>query len=138
MKMVDGVTHRNKAKRSDTGQRLVRAGNQNSVIGWRRSFASVHQESIRIWACRRSDTGQTNYMKDGGILSEATTGVGMLVEQFLDKKSDSPFLRSAASHLDTAAEGHWERAMVRTTICGTIAHWLCFGVVPQLATNYHK
>lgn len=57
--------------------------------------------------CRREDSAQTNYTEGGQLNSEATTGVGMLVEQFLNKRSDSPFLKTAATHLDTVSQDRW-------------------------------
>jgi hypothetical protein len=50
--------------------------------------------------------GRTAYLGNGQI-TEATTGVGMLVHQFVLHRPDSPLIKAAAPHLATYAEQHW-------------------------------
>jgi hypothetical protein len=50
--------------------------------------------------------GRTMYVR-GQLLSEATTGVGMLVHQFLLETPDSALVRMAAPHLADHAEKTW-------------------------------
>ncbi len=52
-------------------------------------------------------TGQTRY-QGGNTSSEATTGVGMLVRQFLLDQADSPMVDKAAGFLADLAERRWK------------------------------
>jgi hypothetical protein len=50
--------------------------------------------------------GRTGY-NDRNVLTEATTGVGMLARQFLLGEPDGPLVRDAADYLADYAEEHW-------------------------------
>lgn len=54
----------------------------------------------------KDQSGQTGYQAGAGMLSQATTGVGMLVHHFLRERSDTPLVQAAARTLAAAAEGN--------------------------------
>ena len=54
-------------------------------------------------SCERPD-GRTAYQQAGNVQTEATTGVGMLVHEFLLHKPDSPLVKLAAPYLAGYAE----------------------------------
>ena len=59
-------------------------------------------------SCEIGD-GRTGYMSDGGVLGDATTGVGMLVHQFILERPDSPLVKEGALYLANVAERSWKR-----------------------------
>ncbi len=56
--------------------------------------------------CETRSNGRTGYMK-GTVITEATTGVGMLVHHFLLEKSDSDLVKAASAYLAGYAEKTW-------------------------------
>ncbi|MFH1267448.1 MAG: hypothetical protein ABIK89_17125, partial [Planctomycetota bacterium] len=60
--------------------------------------------------CEMGRDGQTHYQCSGGLNTQATTGVGMLVHQFLLGQPDSPLVQEAAHFLAQYAEATWGRA----------------------------
>lgn len=56
---------------------------------------------------RRGQNGVTNYTADGHLITQATTGIGMLVHHFLLERSDTPLVNKAAGHLARVAERTW-------------------------------
>ena len=60
--------------------------------------------------CAVGRTGQTAYTAHGDGHSMAMTGVGMLVQEFLLGRRDSPLVKAAALTLADAAEQSWGRA----------------------------
>jgi hypothetical protein len=62
-------------------------------------------KAVRYFKTCETGEGQTAYTAGGGLNSEATTGVGMLVHHFLIGKSDTPLVKAAAKHLAGVAEG---------------------------------
>jgi hypothetical protein len=90
-----------------------------SVSGWqvlalktaREAKIAVHQGCLDkceqfFKSCERPD-GRTAYQKAGSFNTEATTGVGMLVHEFLLRKPDSPLVKLAAPYLAGYAERTW-------------------------------
>ena len=61
--------------------------------------------------CEIGSSGQTGYMP-GQVLSDATTGVGMLVHEFILEQPDSPLVRSGAKYLAGVAERSWKGPVV--------------------------
>jgi len=62
------------------------------------------------------DNGRTAYMKAGvskSLQSEATTGIGMLVRQFLLNDPDAPMIHEAAAYLAALAEQYDRAGIVR-------------------------
>lgn len=57
-------------------------------------------------SCRKSD-GQTGYQAGGGLISQATTGVGLLFEMFMRPEPDREFVEKAAGFLADYAEKEW-------------------------------
>jgi hypothetical protein len=57
--------------------------------------------------CEIGASGRTGYMP-GQVLSDATTGVGMLVHEFILEQPDSPLVRSGAKYLADVAEHSWK------------------------------
>ncbi len=78
-------------------------------------------EKIRRFydANRAPENGRTRY-QDHGVETEATTGMGMLVRQFLLEEPDAPLIQLAASFLADEAEKRW---------AGGVAPW------PDLGAN---
>jgi hypothetical protein len=56
--------------------------------------------------CEIGDRGRTGY-QDSSQITEATTGVGMLVHQFVLHEPDSPLVKAAAPFLANFADQHW-------------------------------
>ena len=87
-----------------------------SVSGWqvlalktaKQAKISVSDQCVRkvevfFKSCELRD-GRTGYMRSGESLSDATTGVGMLVHQFILDRPDSPLVKAGASYLADVAE----------------------------------
>jgi hypothetical protein len=53
------------------------------------------------------ENGRTKYQAKRGVVTEATTGVGMLARQFLFDKPDDPLIGDAARFLAAHAEAQW-------------------------------
>jgi hypothetical protein len=58
-------------------------------------------------SCEINQNGRTSYMAGNSGGSDAITGVGMLVHEFLLDQVDSPLVTSAASYLAGVAERQW-------------------------------
>jgi hypothetical protein len=99
----------NRAERSDT-----------SVSGWQvLALKSAREAGIRIddqtvgqvteffETCENPSTGRTGYTNAAQALTEATTGVGMLVHEFLLKEPESPLVKRASEFLADMAEQRW-------------------------------
>ncbi|MFO0872228.1 MAG: carboxypeptidase regulatory-like domain-containing protein [Pirellulales bacterium] len=56
-------------------------------------------------SCQIGRTGRTAYTSSGQFISEATTGVGMLIEQFLLGRPDAEYVRLGADYLAKQADG---------------------------------
>lgn len=62
--------------------------------------------------CEVGNSGRTAYMP-GHVLSDATTGVGMLVHQFILEQPDSRLVREAAEYLADEAQRSWKGPAIR-------------------------
>jgi len=58
-------------------------------------------------SCEMGQHGRTAYMADKTEVSEATTGVGMLVHEFLLHRPRSPLVQAGARHLARFAQETW-------------------------------
>ncbi|MGA2618165.1 MAG: prenyltransferase/squalene oxidase repeat-containing protein [Thermoguttaceae bacterium] len=97
-----------------------------SVSGWqvlalkaakRARVAEVGQQCVEqveqfFRRCETGPAGQTGYMP-GQILTPATTGVGMLVHEFILERPDSPLVQQGAKYLADLAEQSWRGPVVR-------------------------
>ena len=54
-------------------------------------------------------TGRTGYTSASSFITEATTGVGMLVQYFLEEKIDADFLTAASNYLAGYAQKSWPK-----------------------------
>jgi hypothetical protein len=68
-------------------------------------------------SCETAD-GRTGYQSRGGMLGDATTGVGMLVHQFILERPDSPLVKQGASYLANVAERQWKRPSAASLLGG--------------------
>lgn len=86
--------------------------------------------------CEMGNQGRTGY-NGSAPLTDATTGVGMLVHQFLLKDPDADLVKQAAPYLAKQAEELWGRKGTCRTIttCGITAPWPCAwrAAIPGLA-----
>lgn len=101
----------NRAERSDT-----------SVSGWQvLALKSAREAGIHIddqtvahvteffETCENPSTGRTGYTNAAQAMTEATTGVGMLVHEFLLKEPDAPLVKKASEFLADMAEQRWAK-----------------------------
>jgi hypothetical protein len=115
------VKYLEKAQHDDGGWRYndsVREASDTSVSGWvvlalksaKEADASPDpaglDRAIRYFKTCEFGDGQTGY-QGRNMISEATTGVGMLVQHFLVGKSDSSLVKVASKHLAGYAEQTW-------------------------------
>ena len=59
--------------------------------------------------CEIESEGRTRYMANRGVGTEATTGAGMLVHQFLSNQPEPPLLTLASARLVRFAADNWTR-----------------------------
>jgi hypothetical protein len=62
--------------------------------------------------CELNDHGRTAY-QPGSVITNATTGVGMLFHQFILERPDSPLVKEAAKYLADLAEGSQDNPVPR-------------------------
>ncbi len=105
----------------DGGWRYNPRGNSDtSVSGWQvLALKSAREAGIKVSdecvdkvrkffrSCEERDEGRTGYTGPGNHISDATTGVGMLVHQFLLGDPDADLVKKAASYLANQAERMW-------------------------------
>ena len=134
-----------KHQHSDGGWRysdLKQENSDTSVSGWQvLALKSAHGADIPFsdectqkvkyffQRCELGDHGRTGY-QPGQQITHATTGVGMLVHQFLLNDPDADLVRQAAPYLADQAERLWGSpdpgaAGRAITTCGTTAPWQC-------------
>jgi len=90
-----------------------------SVSGWqvlalktaKQAKISVSDHCVRkieqfFKSCELGE-GRTGYLSNGEVMSDATTGVGMLVHQFILERPDSPLIKEGALYLADVAERSW-------------------------------
>jgi len=95
------------------------APSDSSVSGWQvLALKTAREAGIEIdrkcvsqaerffESCETRENGRTGY-QFGRVNTEATTGVGMLVHQFLLNRPDSPLVQQAAPYLAQYAERTW-------------------------------
>jgi uncharacterized protein YfaP (DUF2135 family) len=91
-----------------------------SVSGWqvlalktaKEAGIEVNEQCLELTkrffeTCEVGETGQTGYTAHSGPHSHATTGVGMLVHEFLLAKNDSPLVVKGSEYLAGQAEQMW-------------------------------
>ena len=105
----------------DGGWRYTPTGNSDtSVSGWSvLALKSAREAGIKIsdecvgkvrkffQSCEERSNGRTGYTGPGQHISDATTGVGMLVHQFLLGEPDADLVKKAAPYLADQAELAW-------------------------------
>lgn len=106
----------------DGGWRYTPQGDSDaSVSGWavlalksaREAGIKVNDECIErvrkfFRSCEMGNSGRTGYRYQGqSVISDATTGVGMLVHQFLLDDPDAELIKRAAAYLADQAEHNW-------------------------------
>ena len=93
-----------------------------SVSGWqvlalhaakRARIVEIREECVRqveefFRRCELGQSGRTGYMPRSN-LTDATTGVGMLVHEFLLEQPDSPLVKQGAEYLADRAEQPWKK-----------------------------
>lgn len=93
-------------------------GGDMSVTGWqvlalksgKEARLDVSPECVAdierfLAKCRIGRTGRTGYTSANAMISEATTGVGMLIDQLFLDQGDSEVVKSGAEYLAKKAEG---------------------------------
>lgn len=117
------IRHIEQAQHYDGGWRYTNdksEGSDTSVSGWQvLALKTARDADIPVdpncldnverffKSCEHGENGRTGYTGPGAFVTDATTGLGMLVHQFLLGQPDSPLVKAGASYLADLAEGQW-------------------------------